>query len=321
MASKKLLFLTGMFCLLASYGYSQRVGASYDVKDSSVVPDKRMPQHTEFLNGTYNFPAKPRNMWEIGIKAGLTNVSGDIPSRFFTPISLGAHVRKAFGYIFSVRLEYMYGKASGRTFNQAANFYKNTAWTSSLGSLGYFAPTRQILATGDLLYSNGTITGPTFEPVYYNYRTTIHDLSLQGVVTLNNIRFHKSKTGFNFYGFAGIGGTIYDTRINALDGGSAKYDFASITPNGVYKSRKDTYDALKNLMDDSYETPAENQGPRRPKLFGDTFKPSGTIGVGLAFKLGSRLNLAIEDRQTFIKDDLLDGQRWQEHDKPVGGIK
>lgn len=313
MASKKLLFLTGMFCLLASYGYSQRVGASYDVKDSSVVPDKRMPQHTEFLNGTYNFPAKPRNMWEIGIKAGLTNVSGDIPSRFFTPISLGAHVRKAFGYIFSVRLEYMYGKASGRTFNQAANFYKNTAWTSSLGSLGYFAPTRQILATGDLLYSNGTITGPTFEPVYYNYRTTIHDLSLQGVVTLNNIRFHKSKTGFNFYGFAGIGGTIYDTRINALDGGSAKYNFASITPNGVYKSRKDTYDALKNLMDDSYETPAENQGPRRPKLFGDTFKPSGTIGVGLAFKLGSRLNLAIEDRQTFIKDDLLDGQRWQEH--------
>ena len=313
MASKKLLFLTGMFCLLASYGYSQRVGASYDVKDSSVVPDKRMPQHTEFLNGTYNFPAKPRNMWEIGIKAGLTNVSGDIPSRFFTPISLGAHVRKAFGYIFSLRLEYMYGKGRGRTFNQANNFYKNTAWTTSLGSLGYFAPTRQLSATGDLLFSNGTSLSSTFEPVYYNYQTTIHDLSLEGVVTLNNIRFHKSKTGFNFYGFAGIGGTIYDTKVNALDGGSTKYNFASITPNGVYKSRKDTYDALKNLLDDTYETPAENQGPRRPKLFGDTFKPSGTIGVGLAFKLGSRLNLAIEDRQTFIKDDLLDGQRWQEH--------
>ena len=313
MASKKLLFLTGMFCLLASYGFSQRVGASYDVKDSSVVPDKRMPQHTEFLNGTYNFPAKPRNMWEIGIKAGLTNVSGDIPSRFFTPISLGAHVRKAFGYIFSLRLEYMYGKGRGRTFNQANNFYKNTAWTTSLGSLGYFAPTRQLSATGDLLFSNGTSLSNTFEPVYYNYQTTIHDLSLEGVVTLNNIRFHKSKTGFNFYGFAGIGGTIYDTKVNALDGGSTKYNFASITPNGVYKSRKDTYDELKNLLDDSYETPAENQGPRRPKLFGDTFKPSGTIGVGLAFKLGSRLNLAIEDRQTFIKDDLLDGQRWQEH--------
>jgi outer membrane protein OmpA-like peptidoglycan-associated protein len=29
--------------------------------------------------------------------------------------------------------------------------------------------------------------------------------------------------------------------------------------------------------------------------------------------LGARLNLAIEDRHTFVKDDLLDGQRWQEH--------
>lgn len=313
MASKKLFFLTGMFCLLASYGFSQRVGASYDVKDSSVVPNKRMPQHTEFLNGTYNFPAKPRNMWEIGIKAGLMNVSGDIPSQVAFP-SLGAHIRKAFGYIFSLRLEYMYGTGKGRTFNQAGNFWKNTAWTSSLGpSLGYFAPTRLIDGPGNLYAHNGSIVGTSYEPVYYNYKTTVHDLSLQGVVTLNNIRFHKAKTGFNFYGFAGIGGTVYNTMINALDGGDQKYDFASITPNGQYKSRKDTYDALKNLLDDSYETPAENQGARRPKLFGRTFKPSGTIGAGLAFKLGSRLNLAIEDRQTFIKDDLLDGQRWQEH--------
>jgi len=48
-------------------------------------------------------------------------------------------------------------------------------------------------------------------------------------------------------------------------------------------------------------------------LFGNTFKPSGTVGIGFAFKLSNRINLAIEDRHTFIKDDLLDGQRWQEH--------
>ncbi|HMR93422.1 MAG TPA: hypothetical protein PKC69_13960, partial [Chitinophagaceae bacterium] len=34
--------------------------------------------------------------------------------------------------------------------------------------------------------------------------------------------------------------------------------------------------------------------------------------LGIAFKLSNRLNLAIEDRITFIKDDLLDGQRWAE---------
>ncbi|HUR66015.1 MAG TPA: OmpA family protein [Chitinophagaceae bacterium] len=314
MASKKLLFLTGMFCLLASYGFSQRVGASYDVKDSSVVPSKRMPQHSEFLNGTYNFPAKPRNMWEIGIKAGLMNISGDIPSQLAFP-SLGLHVRKAFGYIFSMRLEYMYGTGKGRTFNTANNFYKNTAWTTSLGSKGYYAPTRQLSAAGNLLYSNGTNVSPTFEPVYYNYKTKVHDLTLEGVVTLNNIRFHKAKTGWNFYGFAGIGGMVYDTKVDALKDGTTKYNFGLVTVTGAYKTRKETYDALKDVvgMDGTYETPAENQGARRPKLFGRTFKPSGTVGAGVAFKLGSRINLAIEDRQTFIKDDLLDGQRWQEH--------
>ena len=317
MASKKFLFLTGMFCLLASYGFSQRVGASYDVKDSSVVPDKRMPQHTEFLNGTYNFPAKPRNQWEIGIKAGLMNVSGDIPSQIAFP-SLGLHVRKAFGYIFSLRLEYMYGTAKGRTFNGSENYAKNTAWaTNGSPATSYSAPYR-IPGMPDMTISSlaqyyGLPLNTPYEIVYYNYKTRSHDLSLEGVVTLNNIRFHKAKTGFNMYGFAGIGATIYDTKVDALNGESTKYNFASITPNGEYKSRKDTYDALKNMLDGTYETPAENQGPRRPKLFGDTFKPSGTLGVGVAFKLGSRINLAIEDRQTFIKDDLLDGQRWQEH--------
>ena len=74
-----------------------------------------MPQHTEFLNGTYNFPAKPRNQWEIGIKGGLFNVSGDIPAKFLSP-GFGVHVRKAFGYIFSMRLEYMNGTGKGLAF-------------------------------------------------------------------------------------------------------------------------------------------------------------------------------------------------------------
>src|SRR5512138_3924313 len=128
MVSKKYTLLAGFFCLIASCCLAQvKTGGGYDVTDSSVVPSKRMPQHTEFLNGTYNFPAKPRNQWEIGIKAGLMNVSGDIPSQIAFP-SLGAHIRKAFGYIFSLRLEYMYGTGKGRTFNQAWNYGKNTAW-------------------------------------------------------------------------------------------------------------------------------------------------------------------------------------------------
>ncbi|MDZ4793672.1 MAG: OmpA family protein [Bacteroidota bacterium] len=315
MASKKYLFLVGVFCLLASSGFSQRVGASYDVKDSSLVPSKRMPQHSEFLNGTYNFPSKPRNQWEIGIKGGLFQVSGDIPAKFLSP-GFGLHVRKAFGYIFSVRLEYLYGTGKGYSFRENQNYAKNPAWGANVVNPAqrYAAP-KEVTGLGGFRQIVSSVTGlPTnsFDKVYYNYKTKVQDLSLEGVITLNNIRFHKAKTGYNVYGFAGVGGSIYDTKVNALDGNGAKYLFNAIAQSS-YDDRKDFLKNMrKNVLDKTFETPAENQGDRRPKLFGDTFKPSATIGMGIAFKLSNRLNLALEDRWTFVKDDLLDGQRWQE---------
>ena len=314
MASKKYLILAGICCLLASYGFSQRVGASYDVKDSSLVPSKRMSQHSEFLNGTYNFPAKPRNQWEIGIKGGLFHVSGDVPAKFFSP-GFGVHVRKAFGYIFSMRLEYLYGVGKGQHFRVNENYAKNPAWGANIVNPAqrYSGP-RQVTGAGGFRQVVSSQTGlatTPFEPVFYNYKTKVQDLSLEGIVTLNNIRFHKAKTGYNFYLIGGVGGSIYDTKVNALNGAN-KYNFTTIG-QASFDDRKSKIRQLKDLQDDSYETPAENQGDRRPKLFGDTFKPSGTIGGGVAFKLSNRINLALEDRWTFIKDDLLDGQRWQEH--------
>ncbi len=123
MVSKKYTLLAVLFCLLASFGYAQvKTGGSYDPADSSVVPAKRMPQHTEFLNGTYNFPAKPRNQWEIGLKGGMFRVSGDVASQFAP--GFGVHVRKAFGYVFSLRLEYMYGIGKGLDWTSNQNFAK-----------------------------------------------------------------------------------------------------------------------------------------------------------------------------------------------------
>jgi outer membrane protein OmpA-like peptidoglycan-associated protein len=298
MASKKYTVLTGLLCLLFFSAFSQTTTRSYE--DSSVIPAKRMPQHTEFLNGTNNFPAKPRNQWEIGIKAGKFTVHGDVEP-VFSP-GFGIHVRKALGYVFSLRLEYIYGIGKGLDWTSNQNFAKNPAWTSN----GYSAPTR---SPGGAITS--TVPGVAPESVFYNYKTNVQDLSLQGVVTLNNIRFHKAKTGFNFYGFAGVGLTTYDTKVNALNG-NTKYSFAGISGN-VHDNRKDTKDALKDLLDDSYETDADNQGDRRAKLGGNTLRATGTLGAGIAFKLSNRINIALEDRLTITKDDLVDGQRWQEH--------
>ena len=85
------------------------------------------------------------------------------------------------------------------------------------------------------------------DAVFLNYKSNVQDLSLQGIITLNNVRFHKAKTGFNVYAIAGIGGTIYDTKLDILDGNGNPYNFASI-PQGIYKDRKDTRNAIKDLV-------------------------------------------------------------------------
>ena len=313
MASKKLkLLLLGIFMFLAAglFAQSGKSGSGYDVYDSSVISKKKMPQQNEFWNNSYNFPAKPRNMWEIGASVGTLMISSDVPIKFPT-LGFGVHVRKAFGYVFSLRAEYINGTGKGLSWLASENFGKNPAWK------GYYAPVRT--GAGPIIYSNGipgSANANKGDVVYYNYKTHVQDLSIQGIVTLNNIRFHKQKTGFVLYGGGGVGATIYNVMINALkdDGTTYATEFQDIlTKYGtVYKSRKDVRKALKDVMDKSYETPAENNGERRPKLGKNTLRPSGTVLAGIAFKLGKRINLAIEDRQTFIKDDLLDGQHWQE---------
>jgi outer membrane protein OmpA-like peptidoglycan-associated protein len=293
MASKKYSFLAGMFCLLASSVFAQTTttagtASGYDPSDSSVVPARRMPQHTEFMNATYNYPAKPRNMWEIGIKGGSLSVNGDVDGRFFSPAG-AIHVRKALGYLFSLRMQYMYGVASGLNWRPSSGYTAGgtqNPWVQA----GY----------------NG-------RQVYYNYKTNIQDLSLEGIFSLNNVRFHKSKVGVNFYGFVGVGASVYDAKVNALNGSNQPYAFTAA--NGIQKTwanRKDIKDALKAEMDDTYETAAETHGDTRPKLFGKSFRPVGHLGGGVAVRLNNRMNLALENRISITKDDLYDGARWAE---------
>ena len=310
MLSKKynVLFIV---CMLLATGIYAQTGSGYDVYDSSVVSKKDMPQQNEFWNNSYSFPAKPRNMWEVGVGVGVPTVFSDVTTKFPT-VGFEAHIRKALGYVFSLRLQYLYANAKGMNWKASENFAKNTAWTK-------YGSTQFNYSTGRLeyRYGNGGPLAPNGELVFYNYKSRIQDLSLQGLVTLNNIRFHKQSTGFVLYGGAGFGATIYKTMVNSLDANGNSYSslFRTVyTNNGsIYDNRKDILDALKKGMDDTYETPAESHGNLRPKLGDNTLRPSVTVIAGLAYKLGKRINLALENRHTFIKDDLLDGQQWSEN--------
>jgi hypothetical protein len=314
MTSKKYKLLLTAFMFLALGAFAQ-VGGSGSVYDSSVIPSKRLPQQNEFFNKAYNFPAKPRNMWEIGVSTGIFTISGDVPATVLTAPNFGVHVRKAFGYIFSLRLQYINTVGKGMHWLASENYGKNPAWNTNLPvAQRYFSPER--LNSGLLVNTNsrgGGVTGSQ-DIVYYNYKAKVQDLGLQGIFTLNNIRFHKKKTGILIYGGGGVGATLYHTMVNALGANGTSYDaLFNATPSANHSGRRATIKALKAAMDKTYETEAENHGARRPKIGKNTLKPSGTVLAGVAFKLGKRVNLAIEDRWTFVKDDLLDGQRWQEH--------
>ena len=184
-----------------------------------------MAQQNEFMNNTYDFPAKPRSEFEIGISGGMFSVSGDVSSKLPTA-GISAHIRKALGYLFSLRLQYVYGGAKGLSWKPSYGYSNNSAWNTNYSLANQNA-------------------------VYYNYRTHVQDLSLQGLFTLNNIRFHKQKAGMVMYGGIGFGATIYDTKINALNG-TAPYNFASINSSG-FDNRKSIRNQLKSLLDDSYE--------------------------------------------------------------------
>ena len=284
MASKKYkLLLIGILSLLSFGVFAQDTGV-YNIYDSSVVPKKGMAQQNEFMNNTYNFPAKPRSETEIGISGGLFSVSGDVSAKLPT-FGFGIHIRKALGYLLSLRLQYENGTAEGLNWKPSAGYANNPTWST--------------------YYNSAALV-----PVYYNYRAKVQNLDLQVLFTINNIRFHKQKTGFVIYGGVGFGVTAYDTKVDALNG-STPYNFTSITQSG-YSNRKDIRKALKDMLDGSYETNAQNDRQNEPHSGDKTLKPSGSLIGGLAFKLSSRINLALEDKFTFIKDDLLDGQQWAE---------
>ena len=207
MIGKKYAVLAGFLLAFLSQSFAQdntaESSSSYDIRDSSLIPSKRIPQHNEFLNNAYPFPAKPRNQWEIGVKGGLSTVSGDV--RAWLPTwGLGLHVRKALGYTFSLRLEYDY--MTGQGSELAASYY------------GYAA--------------NGVLNK------YYNpSRHTARILQLQnnhpgtvpsGIVTLNNINFHKAKSDIAIYVLAGVGVMTYSTFYNALDANGNPYNYQQL---------------------------------------------------------------------------------------------
>ncbi len=296
MASKKLTLLIGLICLFMSYSQAQvGNGYQYDIRDSSLIPTRRLAQHNEFLNNAYPFPAKPRNEWEIGVKGGYTNGVTDVPNWGPTG-GFGFDVRKAIGYIFSVRAEYDWLRLRGLDYQYSQSYGKN-----------------QSLIQPELFpqQANGS-----YAPIFYNYRSTIHELSLQGVFNFNNIRFHKAKTGLSIYIFGGPGLATYSTLYKQDDSYLAGYaNVIAEYPDEDHANEKKIRSALKSVLTGKWNHIAERPSTSGT-LGGAPLTVVAVAGVGMEFKLSSKLNIAVEDKFTITGSDLIDGQQWQNNYSP-----
>ncbi|HEY4061514.1 MAG TPA: hypothetical protein VGM30_06425, partial [Puia sp.] len=265
------------------------MGRSYDVRDSSLIPTKRLAQHNEFLNNAYPFPAKPRNEWEVGVKGGYTTGITDVANWGPTG-GFGIHVRKALGYVFSLRAEYDWIRLRGLSYQPTQAYGRNPVLAS--------------------YYGNGSATGTNKDLIFYNYRSTVHELSLQGVFTINNINFHKAKTGFNMYFFGGPGLATYSTFYKTVNSSGTPYDYSGVTGPFDYKHRSDVRKQIKSLLTGSWNTLADRSSTSAT-LGGAPLTLVGVIGMGVQFKLSNKVNLALEDKLTVTASDLIDGQQWQ----------
>lgn len=272
-------------------------GKGYDVLDSAYYGKKHRKQYHQYMEHQTAFPPIPRNQFEVGFGFGLYNVSGDIPSlNFFQKGGGGIHlqVRKAWGYAFSTRLQYVYGVAKNLDVQPTESFdapYTNQGYTP---------------------LNMATSTNPA-NSVYRASRMESSQLNLDLILNIKNISFHQARTGMSFYGYFGLGALGYKTRVNALDANYAQYNFGAgtgglnIDPKASNsKVRKD----LQSKMDKTYESNGDKSSNASTILDKKTLDFAPSLGAGVEIKINKQFNVQIEDRYTFPSDDYLDGTRF-----------
>lgn len=145
MASKKYILALALIVLVQSVGLAQ-TDWGWDWKDTSRIAVKNLPQHNEFLNNQYPYPARPRDQWELGFGAGYAALNGDVQSKggFGGTVTL----RKSLNHTFSIRTGLTgmwvtgspnaYGAAIGQVAYKNRTYQLNVDVLTSLNTKSYY---------------------------------------------------------------------------------------------------------------------------------------------------------------------------------------
>jgi len=271
--------------LLCTIGAKAQLGGTHNYLDTSYIAPRNLSKQQDFLNNSTNFPSKPRDMWQVGVFVGLPYIDGDAPMAVKGPGSgigsyaygIGASVRKAIGYVVSIRGSLAYYNMLGLDYQRNRNFNNHPEIQRLYGSAprGYF----------------------------HNHRTQAIVPSLEALISFNNIMFHNKQGRWNLYGIVGYTGFMYDTKLDLVDGNGAKYDYESID---VRMKRQEIRDRLRSMMDGNYETEAL-VNDRRPTIGEYNLRHSFSAGLGMEYRVGKKTSVGLEYKRIQTRDDYVDG--------------
>ena len=293
MASKKYILVMALIVLLQSVGMAQ-TDWGWDWKDTSKISVKNLPQHNEFLNNQYPYPAKPRSQWELGISLGNSRIFGEVANYGFG-YGFGLSLRKAVSHVFSLRGSILYQKSNG---------IDNKLWSGDKVD-GFLSPTnpyRGFETYGVYSPYTPTQTG-SLKAFAANYRNQSVSANFDLIASLASISHYRGNPKWDVYVFAGYAlvNSDIDTRLSA--GGVTPFDFTTVNYN---QSKKDVQKAVNNLISQSSGTGAPGNytnAPIRPKRddigSGNFLLQHGlTYGAGFSYKLSDKVNIGFEDRIT-----------------------
>jgi len=263
--------------------------------DSSKVSSSKMAQHNAWVANQDPYPAKPKNMWELGIGVGAT-----LP---FTPIdpqigyAASASLRKAISHVFSLRAQYNYGIYKGLDFRTRSASYLPSAIA------------QQYTAKGGKSY-------------VANFKAVIQQASIDALISLNSISSYRGNPKMDVYLLAGYSflwgssninlydksGNVYskwanlgdDTQLKAV--GLSKGEVKSEMKNG----QSNSFLSNKAASDGQYETSLTNRNGEHDNVVGggNSIKRHGAdFGGGIAFKVSPHFNIGLEQKFTYVFDN------------------
>ncbi|MFN8292220.1 MAG: OmpA family protein [Chitinophagales bacterium] len=295
--------------------------------DSAVYQSKKKQkkQQMAFKEMKYLYPARPSDQWEIGINLGYAFVSGDVNpnwAKVWQNWGAGLTIRKSIGHVFSLRFQYQFAWMTGLNWEPDFNLKFNQALNGRYnGNVNYY--------TGVGTDTSNRIPKGNRGYFFYNYRTFVHDVALQAVVNLGNIRFYRERNMVNFYLFGGVGGTLTRTQVDALDANGRMYDFTDVlaiyqiggspgTPpvNARLDKKKESLKILKGKFDGTYESDADRDVNKAGLFKNYQLLPTFNFGFGMGFHISKWVTLSLEQKFIITGTDVLDGYRWTQDDYP-----